>query len=342
MNDNPRRVRLMFTLLILTSITLLTIDYRTNSDSPLRPVERAVASVVGPVQRSVGRGMSSVTGGVHFGTAQRDKIRRLEQENANLAAQLATTDQIRNELKELKELSGLADKWKTTPARIIGRGTAVPDPWTLQIDVGSADGVQEQTTVLTGGANGASLLGKVVSVREHDSTVRLINDSTVGIAINLTRNGEGGFVFGQGDGPMRLTLDSPTADMRVGDVLVTRGSANDKPFYPGIAVGTITRIQASPGSSLRVAEVTPFGVPGTLQYVGVVTSPGPDVPRKPFSPTPGASATPAPTGTNATPAPTGTNATPAPTGTNATSAPTGTTVSPTAPGAAIATQPGAG
>jgi rod shape-determining protein MreC len=112
--------------------------------------------------------------------------------------------------------------------------------------------------------------------------VRLLNDPQIGVAVNLARNGEPGFVLGEGAGPMRLTLDNVNADMKVGDVLVTRGSASDRPFYTGIAVGVISKISASPGSSFRVADVTPFATPGTLEYIGVIVGPGPQVPRQPF------------------------------------------------------------
>ncbi|MDQ1702167.1 MAG: rod shape-determining protein MreC [Frankiaceae bacterium] len=274
---------MLFSLLIVTSLVLLTVDYQGNASSPLRPLERGVAVVVGPAQRAIGHGMTSVTGGIHFGTSQDKQIADLEAQNAALRNQLATTDQMRNELQQLKDLSGLADKWKITPGRVIGQGTATTDEFTLLLDIGSADGVTTESTVITStGVVGAALLGKIVTVHSHDSTVRLLNSATIGVAVNLARNGEPGFVLGEGNQPMRLTLDSATADMRVGDVIVTRGSTAQRPFYAGIAVGVISRISASPGSSFRVADVTPFGTAGTLEYVGVIVGPGPAVPRRPF------------------------------------------------------------
>ena len=303
MNDHPRRTRLLFALLILTSLVLLTVDYQGNSSSPLRPLERAVAVLVGPFQRTVGRGTSSISGGVHFGTEQDKRIAALEDENARLKQSLATTADAANELQQLKELSGLADKWQPLPGRVIGRGSAPTDEYTLLLDIGSADGVKVESSVVTG----AGLLGKIVSVRDHDSTVRLVNHPSIGIAVRVARNGESGFVLGEGEEPMRLTLDSTTADLRVGDVVVTRGSAKDRPFYPGIAVGTVTKISASPGSSYRVADVTPFATPGTLEYVGVIIGPGPDVPRRPVpAPSRGVPATIAspPAGPSPSPSPT--------------------------------------
>jgi rod shape-determining protein MreC len=283
MSEHPRRIRLLFTLLIITSLVLLTVDYQGNAGSPLRPLERGVAVVIGPAQRAIGHGMTAVTGGIHFGTSQDKQISDLEAQNAALRNQLATTDQMRNELQQLKDISGLADKWKIEPARVIGKGTALTDEWTLQLDIGAADGVTTESTVITStGVAGAALLGKIITVHDHDSTVRLLNATTIGVAVNLARNGETGFVLGEGDAPMRLTLDSATADMKVGDVIVTRGSAAQRPFYAGIAVGVINRIAASPGSSFRVADVTPFATPGTLEYVGVIVGPGPAVPRTPF------------------------------------------------------------
>jgi rod shape-determining protein MreC len=296
MNDNPRRTRLLFTLLIFTSLILLTVDYQGNTSSPLRPLERGVAVVIGPAQRAIGNGTTAITGGIHFGTDQTNRIAALQDENQKLTQTLATTDQMRNELKQLKDLSALTDKWQTVPARVIGRGSAPSDEWTLLIDIGSADGVKVEATVVTG----AGLLGKVIKINgRHQSTVRLLNDPNIGVAINIARNGEPGFVLGNGDAPMQLTLDSATADMKVGDVIVTRGSAKNVPYYPGIAVGTVTKISASPGSSFRVADVTPFAQAGTLEFIGVITGPGPDVPRRPLPTT--SPSTPSPATTGATP-----------------------------------------
>jgi rod shape-determining protein MreC len=326
MSEHPRRIRLLFTLLIITSLVLLTVDYQGNAGSPLRPLERGVAVVIGPAQRAIGHGMTSVTGGIHFGTSQDRQIADLEAQNAALRNQLATTDQMRNELQQLKDLSGLADRWKITPARVIGRGTAATDEWTLLLDIGSADGVTTESTVITTtGVAGAALLGKVITVHSHDATVRLINSATIGVAVNLARNGEPGFVLGAGSDTMHLTLDSATADMKVGDVIVTRGSAAQRPFYAGIAVGVINRISASPGSSFRVADVTPFATPGTLEFVGVIVGPGPAVPRRPFpapsgvptsvpvpTPSPGSSTPPATPAPGATTTPAASTTTPSP------------------------------
>ena len=311
MNEHPRRTRLLFTVLILTSLILLTVDYQGNANSPLRPLERGVAVVIGPVQRVVSNGTSSLTGGIHFGTDQTKRISALEAENLKLTQQLATTDQVRAELQQLKDLSALTDRWQIVPARVIGRPAASSDEWTLVVDVGYRDGLKVESTVITGaGIDGAGLLGKIIKIDgPHEATVRLINEPTMGVAAEIARNGERGFVFGFGDAPMQLTLDLDSAAgvMQVGDVVVTRGSTKNVPYYPGIAIGTITKISASPGSTYRVAEVTPFAKVGNLEFVGVITGPGPHPPRNPLPTASSAKATPS------TPATPGATPTPSPT-----------------------------
>lgn len=277
--NSRRRTRVLLLLLVLTSFTLLTLDYNTNTDSPLRPLESAVGKVVGPVQRAVGGFVGDLSEGVHFGD-QDARIAELQARNDELTRQLLVVEQDQRELAQLKDLVGLTDRYEILPARIIGRGTAV-DEWSLLIDLGTADGISEQTTVVTG----VGLLGKVVEVQERSAKVRLVNDRRLQVAVAVTRTGQRGFLRGDGTRPMRLQMLDPEARLREGDVVVTAGSPDNQPFYPGLPVGRVTRIVASPGSAYQTALVSPFADATSLEYVGVVVDEGPKPPRRPL-PTP--------------------------------------------------------
>jgi rod shape-determining protein MreC len=51
MNRDTRRTRVLLALLLITSIALITIDYRGGDSSPLDGVRSAAAAVFGPVER---------------------------------------------------------------------------------------------------------------------------------------------------------------------------------------------------------------------------------------------------------------------------------------------------
>src|SRR4051812_6085042 len=85
-----RRSRVVLALLLLTSFTLISLDYRSGSGSPLSPLRGAVSAVVGPIERAAAAIVRPVRGVLddigNLGSSKK-KIGKLEQENARLRAE---------------------------------------------------------------------------------------------------------------------------------------------------------------------------------------------------------------------------------------------------------------
>jgi rod shape-determining protein MreC len=309
MNRDTRRTRVLLALLLLTSISLITIDYRGGEKSPLDGLRSLAAALFGPVEQ-VAYAIASPVGGIvdkvsELGSGTGD-VARLDKENKALRRDLRTSALARNRATELDELLRLAGtgRYKVVPAQVIAIGAAQTFSWTVTIDAGSRDGVQPDMTVL----NGDGLVGRVKTAGPTTATVLLAIDPESSVGVRLAGSMEVGFTTGQGaargsDLDLRL-LDGQSSVSRK-DRLVTFGSQGDRPYVPGVPVGQVVSVRGTPGSQTRNARVRPYVDFTSLDLVGVVVEPPRTDPRDAVLP-PRPTTTPQPTVTvTHTPPPSG-------------------------------------
>jgi rod shape-determining protein MreC len=306
MYRDSRRIRVVLALLILTSFTLITVDYRAGDGTVLRGLRKAAATVFGPVERAVtaavrpiGNALSTLgdLGGLN------DEANRLRRENADLKNQLHQVDDLRRENDQLRRLNGLTTRggYKTVRCRVIALG---PDnfEWTATIDCGSGDGVKPDQTVL----NGDGLVGKVVEVAPFSAQVLLAVDPEFTVIGRLAAHGTTGPVTGKGLDPMEMQLLAPTAVVSPGEAIVSNGVQGG--IVSGVPIGVVTKISKERSVLTRTVSVRPFVSFASIDVVGVVVQPprkdprnavlltAPPTPKATPSPTPvpclGASATP--------------------------------------------------
>jgi len=307
MNRDTRRTRVLLALLLVTSISLITIDYRGGDNSPLDGVRSLAATVFGPVERvaaAIARPEGDAVDNVGSLGDGVDEAARLKARNQELTRRLRTSELDRNRARELDELLHLAGagRYTVVPARVIAIGSAQTFSWTVTLDAGSRDGIRPDMTVL----NGDGLVGRVKTVGPSTSTVLLAVDPESSVGVRLEASMEVGFTTGQGirdggDLDLRLLDGQSTVDR--GDRLVTFGSQGDRPYVPGVPVGEVVSVNGTPGSQTRSAVVSPYVDFTSLDLVGVVVDPPRTDPRDAVLPPPPA-ATPVPTVTvTVTPSP---------------------------------------
>jgi rod shape-determining protein MreC len=145
--------------------------------------------------------------------------------------------------------------------------------------------------------NGDGLVGRVISVGPTTATILLITDPSFSVGARLAASGEIGNVTGNGGEPLGLELYNAQAVVEAGNVVVTLGSQNDKPFVPGIPIGEVTDVISTPGALTRQAEVEPYANLTSLNLVGIVIQAPRKAPRQalvPPSPDPSATTSPDP------------------------------------------------
>lgn len=280
---DTRRSRIVLAILVLMSITLIVFDLRGGLTQPLRSVgetvlgsaERAMASVVVPV-----RNLFDSLGGL--GSTD-ERIAALEQENAQLRAELDTVANDRARIDDLNALLGLVstNDYTTVPAQVIAVGPAQGFAWTVTIDAGSRDGVERDMSVISG----AGLVGRTIDVGPTTSTVLLIVDATSSVGGRLSGTSQIGIVSGTGrQDSLTMQLLDPLAVVDVGDVVVSFGSEGGRPYAPGIPIGVVAEMRGTEGQLTRSAILEPYVDISRLDIVGVVLRAPEGPPRSTLDP----------------------------------------------------------
>ena len=140
------------------------------------------------------------------------------------------TDNLR-QLLELRERAGL----DTAAAEVIG-AAASPEFRTVTIDKGTADGLSADMAVISP----AGVVGRVILPSWRAAKVQLLIDRNAAAGAMIERTRAQGVVVGDGDGTLRLEYVPGTADVKVGDLVVTSGIDG---IYPkGFVIGTIDSV----------------------------------------------------------------------------------------------------
>lgn len=274
-----QRARRAFALLVLACLTVITLDSRAGSASPLDPVRGAVGNVVGPVESLTASAVEPFTDlRDAFRTNQglREEVSRLAAENSELRGAAATVPLDRARLAELDGLTRTVRDtgYSLVAARVVAVGPMQSFTRTVTIDAGTTSGVHADMTVL----NNDGLVGRVVAATRSTATVLLVVDSDSVVGGRLGTNLEIGFLRGRGSaddhGRLELDLVDNSVQPSQDDVVVTWGSERGVPYVAGIPIGRVESVVASPRQSSRHAVIRPFVDFTALDIVGVVVPKG--------------------------------------------------------------------
>lgn len=277
---DTRESRLLLVLLVAVAFALITVDIKGGESSPLSGARRAAAGVLGPVERAAADVVDPVAGTVRAvrdaGTHQA-RLDQITRENTELRQRVASSDTASGRTKQLDELLRTAGNggYTVKAAQVIAIGAAQGFSWTITIDAGSDDGLTRDMTVI----NGQGLVGRITTIAPTTATVLLASDPGFSAGTRMEGTGEIGFANGQGTGPMKVSLLNGKAQVKAGDRLVTFGSQSGRPFVPGVPVGKVVEVEATPGQLTKTVLVEPYVQFTRLDLVGVVVVPPRTDPR---------------------------------------------------------------
>jgi rod shape-determining protein MreC len=274
-----RRRRAILVLLIVAALVLLSTQFSERQGGPLHSMQRAVASVFGPMEEGATRALKPARDLINWFDETfkaRGTNSDLKSENQQLRNELATTQSAEGENEQLRKLLGL-DKQGTlagyTPvtARVIGRS---PTVWysTVTIDKGSGDGVKMNDPVVTGDG----LAGRVTDITDGTAQVTLITDDRSAVSARVLPDGPEGVAEPEVGDPSDLLLDfiDKSQPIHKGEILVTAGWSNgaiSSAFPPGIPIGKVSDTTAGEQQSYQRVHVTPFADIRGLDFVQVAT-----------------------------------------------------------------------
>jgi rod shape-determining protein MreC len=287
--NQRRRARVVLAVLVLASLVLVTADFRSDG-GPLDSLRSIATSAFEPVQS----GLSAVARPVVDVFTNAGELLSIREDNVQLRDRVEALEQrelsvdaIQRENGELRALLELRDAnaWQTVAASTVAF-TPSNFEWTITIDVGSEDGVEEDMPVV----EGAGLVGKVIQVTPTSSRVLLAIDPNFAAATRSAAVGDIGVVTGQGSDLMRMVADDPAAELLPGDEIVTN-SYQFGVFPHGIPVGIVESTQDVTNELSRSVLVRPFVDFNRLSQVLVILEhptdappPVPDLPERRLDP----------------------------------------------------------
>ena len=272
----PRRTgrsRLTLALLVLTSIAVLTLDFR--DSGVVEGARRAASTVFSPlrgvaeaVSEPFSNGWNGITGYDDLKDENEELLNRLEElvgKEARSDAAIAENQRLAAELD-----IDFAGDILTETARVVS-GPVSNFSHTVEIGKGTEDGIEEGMPVV----NGAGLVGRITQATSSRSTVQLLTDPEFAVGVRLVddgpEDGTPGTARGAGAGKP-LVVDtglSGASELEPGGTVTTSG-ADQSAFPPAIPVGTVRGTKEAGGGLTLDLFVQPHVDTSKLSLVTVL------------------------------------------------------------------------
>ncbi len=270
------RRRYVLILIVLTAITLITLDQRADDKGPLggtgRVAHRIVAPIAGAADRvfsPVGDWLAGLTDGGELRRRNRELTEALLEERAkNRAADAAIAEN-----REYRRLTGepwlddIDHEWASVIAGAPGNFER-----TIVLNKGSEAGIEAGFPVV--GPDG--LVGRVLEAWDGGSKVLLVTDGTFGVAVQLTEQRIRGPAEAQAESrTLRLNLNvADVTEEQIdaierGDDVQTCGCDGSE-FPPGIPVGEVEQVELKPSQISVEIRIRPLLEVASLDHVKVL------------------------------------------------------------------------
>lgn len=242
--------RLLVVLLIASG--LMIVDHRYMQFGQVRT---KLSLVVYPIQKVVDFPfhIAQCIGGF-FATQQRlfSENQTLRQEHLLLQAKLQKLASLETEIMQLRQLLGSSSQVQEN--HLIANVINVdPDPFMHQIIInrGSNDEVYAGQPIID--ADG--IMGTVTVVGESESRALLITDASHAVPVEDVRNGIRAIAVGTGCGGLELRHVPNSADISIGDVMITSGLGGKYPV--GFPVGKVKEVKHDPSKPFATIVLEP-------------------------------------------------------------------------------------
>jgi rod shape-determining protein MreC len=237
--------------------------------------ERVLSAITAPFSRAA-TGISSfvetnVDTLVNAGRYRREN-EELRQQLSELRRELVSIDELLTDnelLRDMLQISRENPDFEWTPSTAAIRSRNANDVFGgFTINRGSNDGIRQHDLVVTG----IGVVGIVREVAPYHARVSTIFSSETNIGVVAVRGNATGVLMNDiataRDGLVRISYIEEDADIREGDVIITRGSGM---FPPNQLVGEVVRVYDAPDGMSRHALVQPSEDIFRLTHVLVIT-----------------------------------------------------------------------
>jgi rod shape-determining protein MreC len=252
--------------LVLLSLVLITISFRSPTGGALHGVESAGATVLRPFEvaaERVARPFRDAYGYFRSLVHAKNENEKLHDENNRLRQLALQGEAARQENDELKAALKFVEG-PTFPADYLPVNTRIIS-WAASefeqrvvINAGSDDGIRQDTPIVTR----AGLVGRVTNLNDSSAQVTLIIDENSAVqALDPLTGARGLIRHGQGQGSLVLDLVPKELNVEEGDVIVTLGTRSKEfpSLFPrGIPIGRVTHVGQSDTAPYKQIQIDPF------------------------------------------------------------------------------------
>ncbi len=268
-----RRLPWLLSLALIFIFLTLCVNYGLRSGGSLFAIaERSALTMTYPIQKGIDYIFTSSSDFFNryiqlVGIEERNH--KLKADNELLRFKIEQLKETRIENRRLHKLLNFKKQHEALnqgiAAHVIGRQTS-PLSHVLIIDCGSNQKLDINNPVFTLGG----VVGRVIACGPQSAKILLLIDRNSACDVIIQRNRIRGVLQGTGTNLCRLAYLQRTADVKVGDKLITSGF--DSIFPKGITVGTvISATDESDGLSQKI-QVKPEFDPDTIEEVYVIPS----------------------------------------------------------------------
>jgi len=273
------RRRLAVGVLVLVSLVLITLSFRSGEDGPVTSIQSAGSTVLRPFAVGFERVAQPFRDG--YGWAEslldaRSDAERLRIENRELRQRAIQSEFARQENEYLRRLLTYLDSprfpgdFDPVAAEVIGR-PAGAFTQAIVVAAGSDNGIRVNDPVVT--ADG--LVGLVTRVTPDTARVQLLTDEEAAVSAIDLRTSAPGIVRHARGTRETLVLDRVRKQdrVKVGDEVVTAGwrASGLSSLYPkGIPIGKVTSVGQTDTDLFQQVQVDPFVDFGALDAVLVL------------------------------------------------------------------------
>jgi rod shape-determining protein MreC len=273
------RRRLIVGCLVLLSLVLITLSFRSGDDGPLAGVQSAGSTVLRPFAvgaERVAQPFRDAYGWADSLLSAREDAEELRAENRELRQRAIQAEFAIQENEYLRRLNDYIDgprfpeDFEPVPAEVIGRPVGA-FAQSIVIAAGSRNGVSLNDPVVT--ADG--LVGLVTRVTPRTARVQLLTDQEAAASAIDIRTGAPGVVRHALGTRETLVLDRVRKRdvVRRGDEIVTAGwrAGSLTSLYPkGIPIGEVTSVGQTDTDLFQQVQIDPYVDFGSLDAVLVL------------------------------------------------------------------------
>jgi rod shape-determining protein MreC len=267
------RRRYVLVLLVLTSVTLITLDQRQGDSGPVGELGRFAHRVVSPVSDLASSGLNPVSdwfdGVLHAGSLKRDNARlQRELSAARIEARKGESDRAENRLRAKLDGRPYLDAIPSVVARVVASSPGNFER-TITLDHGTERGIRVGMPVVA--ADG--LVGRVFEVWTGGCNVLLLVDPSFGVGVRMVRERSNSIAGGQaGRSTLTVEFGGPLPlgkRPRVRELAETSGLQGST-FPPGIPVGTVDSVSVSDDGLSIDVRLVPLVDVTNLEFVKVL------------------------------------------------------------------------